>query len=321
MTPDGLPVVGPAGDIEGLEVIGGLSSIGMITAPASRGGSSGDPAASPRSGSRDPSLPSRGRRRGRALLRRGRPHGGHRAAASATGGEPAERAHAASGWPRMEGEVVGWAGALRWATSAEGSARSGGSSRRRGGGEGSARRSTRPGVGTSSRLVPASSSRGRPGRRAAASCSPAASSAPGRGACSAPRPGVGGLSRSRLRAEKEAEGYALVPLAAVADRPEELYALDAAAIADVPGTYAEDDVRLEDWLEEALAHPQLSREGARSSSARASRSPTRSSTSTRPRTLAANEMTGTRDRDHRRGARPPRQARRRSPGRGSRATS
>jgi glycine/D-amino acid oxidase-like deaminating enzyme len=33
MTPDGLPVVGPAGDVEGLEVLGGLSSIGMITAP------------------------------------------------------------------------------------------------------------------------------------------------------------------------------------------------------------------------------------------------------------------------------------------------
>ncbi len=33
MTPDGLPVVGPAGGIDGLEVIGGLSSIGMITGP------------------------------------------------------------------------------------------------------------------------------------------------------------------------------------------------------------------------------------------------------------------------------------------------
>jgi glycine/D-amino acid oxidase-like deaminating enzyme len=33
MTPDGLPVVGPVGGIDGLEVIGGLSSIGMITAP------------------------------------------------------------------------------------------------------------------------------------------------------------------------------------------------------------------------------------------------------------------------------------------------
>lgn len=33
MSPDGLPVVGPVGGIDGLEVIGGLSSIGMITAP------------------------------------------------------------------------------------------------------------------------------------------------------------------------------------------------------------------------------------------------------------------------------------------------
>jgi glycine/D-amino acid oxidase-like deaminating enzyme len=37
MTPDGLPVVGPAGDVQGLEVIGGLSSIGMITAPGVAG--------------------------------------------------------------------------------------------------------------------------------------------------------------------------------------------------------------------------------------------------------------------------------------------
>jgi glycine/D-amino acid oxidase-like deaminating enzyme len=33
MTPDGLPVAGPVGDVEGLEVLGGLSSIGMVTAP------------------------------------------------------------------------------------------------------------------------------------------------------------------------------------------------------------------------------------------------------------------------------------------------
>jgi glycine/D-amino acid oxidase-like deaminating enzyme len=33
MTPDGLPVCGPVPGIEGLEVLGGLSSIGMITAP------------------------------------------------------------------------------------------------------------------------------------------------------------------------------------------------------------------------------------------------------------------------------------------------
>jgi len=33
MTPDGLPVIGPVGGIDGLEMLGGLSSIGMITAP------------------------------------------------------------------------------------------------------------------------------------------------------------------------------------------------------------------------------------------------------------------------------------------------
>jgi glycine/D-amino acid oxidase-like deaminating enzyme len=33
MTPDGLPVAGPVPGVEGLEVLGGLSSIGMITAP------------------------------------------------------------------------------------------------------------------------------------------------------------------------------------------------------------------------------------------------------------------------------------------------
>jgi sarcosine oxidase subunit beta len=44
MTPDGLPVVGPVGGIDGLEVIGGLSSIGMITAPGiARRLAEGDP--------------------------------------------------------------------------------------------------------------------------------------------------------------------------------------------------------------------------------------------------------------------------------------
>lgn len=33
MTPDGLPVIGPVGGIDGLDMLGGLSSIGMITAP------------------------------------------------------------------------------------------------------------------------------------------------------------------------------------------------------------------------------------------------------------------------------------------------
>jgi sarcosine oxidase subunit beta len=44
MSPDGLPVVGPVGGIDGLEVIGGLSSIGMITAPGiARRLAEGDP--------------------------------------------------------------------------------------------------------------------------------------------------------------------------------------------------------------------------------------------------------------------------------------
>jgi RimJ/RimL family protein N-acetyltransferase len=65
-----------------------------------------------------------------------------------------------------------------------------------------------------------------------------------------------------LRARKEAEGFTLVPLAAVADRADALYALDAAATADVPATHAVDDFRPEDWAEETLAHPQLTREGS-----------------------------------------------------------
>ena len=57
-------------------------------------------------------------------------------------------------------------------------------------------------------------------------------------------------------------GYSLVALAAVADRTRELHALDASATADVPSTHAEDDFRYEDWLEETLAHPQLSLDGS-----------------------------------------------------------
>ncbi|HXV35123.1 MAG TPA: GNAT family N-acetyltransferase [Gaiellaceae bacterium] len=64
-----------------------------------------------------------------------------------------------------------------------------------------------------------------------------------------------------LQARLLPDGYELVPLGAVEDE-ESLYALDAGATADVPGTFAEDDVRLEDWRDEALGHPQLSREGS-----------------------------------------------------------
>jgi sarcosine oxidase subunit beta len=44
LTPDGLPVVGPVGGVDGLEVLGGLSSIGMLTAPGlARRLAAGDP--------------------------------------------------------------------------------------------------------------------------------------------------------------------------------------------------------------------------------------------------------------------------------------
>jgi GNAT superfamily N-acetyltransferase len=65
-----------------------------------------------------------------------------------------------------------------------------------------------------------------------------------------------------LRAVKEAEGYSVVAFGSVAHRTRELHALDAASIADVPATHAEDDFRYEDWIEETLKHPQLSREGS-----------------------------------------------------------
>jgi len=102
-----------------------------------------------------------------------------------------------------------------------------------------------------------------------------------------------------LRAAKEAEGYSLVPLGAVVDRAEELYELDAGAIADIPHVHVEDDVRLEDWLEEALGHPQLSREG--SFVVLAGDLPVAHSLLhvDPPARLAAHEMTATR-RDHRR---------------------
>jgi RimJ/RimL family protein N-acetyltransferase len=67
---------------------------------------------------------------------------------------------------------------------------------------------------------------------------------------------------ARLEAAKQAEGFRLVPLSAVADRPEALYALDAETIADIPETFVQDDIRLEDWLPEALGHPQLTRDGS-----------------------------------------------------------
>jgi GNAT superfamily N-acetyltransferase len=104
---------------------------------------------------------------------------------------------------------------------------------------------------------------------------------------------------SGLRAAKEAEGYSVVPFAAVAERTKELHALDAEATADVPATYAEDDFRYEDRLRETLGHPQLSRDG--STVVLSGQEPVAYALLHvhQDKRLAANEMTGTRA-DHRR---------------------
>lgn len=102
-----------------------------------------------------------------------------------------------------------------------------------------------------------------------------------------------------LRTASAAAGYELVPLAALADRPEALYALDAGTTADVPGTFSEDDVRLDDWIPETLAHPQLTPDGSFVVLA-GSEPVAHTLLHVQPEArLAANEMTGTR-RDHRR---------------------
>jgi len=65
-----------------------------------------------------------------------------------------------------------------------------------------------------------------------------------------------------LEAEKSAEGFRLVPLGDVLDRVEALHHVYAAASADVPEYFREDDIRLEEWRRETLEHPQLSLEGS-----------------------------------------------------------
>jgi GNAT superfamily N-acetyltransferase len=65
-----------------------------------------------------------------------------------------------------------------------------------------------------------------------------------------------------LESEKAAEGFRVVALREVKDRVEELHRVYAAASADVPEYFREDDVRLEEWRRETLEHPQLSGEGS-----------------------------------------------------------
>ena len=57
-------------------------------------------------------------------------------------------------------------------------------------------------------------------------------------------------------------GYSVVPLRDLRNWTRELHALDAAAGADVPETFVEDDVRYAEWTRETLEHPDLSLDGS-----------------------------------------------------------
>jgi GNAT superfamily N-acetyltransferase len=73
------------------------------------------------------------------------------------------------------------------------------------------------------------------------------------------------VDASLLRAqekEKAAQGFNLLPLGDVVHRVAELHAVYAAAAADIPDHFHEDDIRLEEWRLETLEHPQLTREGS-----------------------------------------------------------
>jgi GNAT superfamily N-acetyltransferase len=66
----------------------------------------------------------------------------------------------------------------------------------------------------------------------------------------------------RLESEKSAQGFRVVALGEIRHRVEELHRVYAAASADIPEYFPEDDVRLEEWRHETLDHPQLSADGS-----------------------------------------------------------
>ena len=59
-----------------------------------------------------------------------------------------------------------------------------------------------------------------------------------------------------------ADGFLLVPLQEAERRPRELHALYAAAAADMPEDHPETNIPYDEWVEETLAKPELSREGS-----------------------------------------------------------
>jgi GNAT superfamily N-acetyltransferase len=104
-----------------------------------------------------------------------------------------------------------------------------------------------------------------------------------------------------LEEEKRAEGFRLVPLSEVRGRVEELHRVYAAASADVPEYFREDDVRLDEWRRETLDHPQLSAEGSFVVVAGDQPVALAFLEVDEPARIAANEMTGTLPEFRRRG--------------------
>lgn len=213
-----------------------------------------------------------------------------------------ERAHAAIWVAEEDGEVAGWVRArLRWATSAEGVAELWAfvepGSRRRGLGAGLYDTAYAHLLDAGGRVLE-SWTTGEEGGRFLLARGFAATRTQEVLQLALATADLSGFGE--LVAARETEGYELLPLAAVSDRPEELHRLDAGATAAVPTTYAEDDVRLDDWLVEALGHPQLSHEGSFVVVAAGGTPVAYAFLHVDPAfRLAANEMTGT-HRDHRR---------------------
>ena len=107
-------------------------------------------------------------------------------------------------------------------------------------------------------------------------------------------PGAADLSElPALEASKGLEGFRLVSLGEVLDRPRELHTVYTTAALDIPEDHVEDAVGYEDWLRETLAHPDLDRDG--SFVVLAGERPVSLAflETDRARGLAANEMTGT----------------------------
>ncbi len=65
-----------------------------------------------------------------------------------------------------------------------------------------------------------------------------------------------------LEEARAVEGFRLVPLGEVLDRPRELHDLYASTSEDVPEESTVDDIRYEEWIAECLEDPDLSREGS-----------------------------------------------------------